>query len=572
MKLINNYNDYIIDTILESVKNDEFSLILSDKLIQILVNIDHDISYKLLGSQSNTNEKFKITLLDIDDDNNDINNFDKIIFMQSNKVYDDLNKHIKSIVGGDDISLDDANSFIIRRRSDIFKILNKNKVTSTIGRVINKLYPNEFPNAGKRNSIESFIDKFKAERTKNMSIFKLVEGDDIIKYYNSDNYDSDSLDGTSLGSSCMRYNKCSNYIKFYSINNLKMLILMSNYEQDKIIGRALVWPNVIINGDTNRIFMDRIYTTYSSDVYKFKEYANKKGWLYKSNQNREPNEYIHDPLTNESNRLIMTVNNIIQTKAYPYLDTIKFLDLKNNILTNNYSKEFYNLESTKGGYYYKEKSYVYNLSKDKIELEFDEEEISIDDEQDTLWSEIEQSTIDAEDAYYSDYLQTWASPEYANNHWVYSQILDDYLPSDNCIEISDEHEIDYVTTEYAQNNLTYSDIDGKWYRNNQVIWSDKQGWLHKDSVVKVYLDMEQIKSDWRVDDNDYITYTNKDGNDEYYDEDILSEYFVRVYSDMNGRMIELKKEEDKDKYFYYKGNLYLNELKDQMTRQSRLDL
>lgn len=561
MKLINNYNDYIIDTILESIKNDEFSLILSDKLIQILVNIDHDISYKLLGSQSNTNEKFKITLLDIDDDNNDINNFDKIIFMQSNKVYDDLNKHIKSIVGGDDISLDDANSFIIRRRSDIFKILNKNKVTSTIGRVINKLYPNEFPNAGKINSIESFIDKFKAERTKNMSIFKLVEGDDIIKYYNSDNYDSDSLDGTSLGSSCMRYNKCSNYIKFYSINNLKMLILMSNDEQDKIIGRALVWPNVIINGDTNRIFMDRIYTTYSSDVYKFKEYANKKGWLYKSNQNRDPNEYIFDPLINDTKKLNLEVHNIIESNSYPYLDTIKFLDLKNNILTNNYSKEFYNLESTKGGYYYKEKSYVYNLSKDEIELEFDEEEISIDDdEQDTLWSEIEQSTIDAEDAYYSDYLQTWASPQYADNHWVYSEIMDDYIPIGDIVEIGNE----YVTHEYAQNHFKYSDMDEKWYYNNQVVWSEKQGWLNNNNVVKVYLDLNKHKFDWRYDNNDYITYINEDGNDEYYDEDILGEHFVRVYSDMNGRMIELKKEEDKDKYFYYKGNLYLNNLKNEI--------
>lgn len=567
MKLLNNYNDYIIDIIIEGIKNDELSLILSNKLIDILNNIDHEISSKLLSSHLNSNKKFKITLLDIDD-TDDIKNFDKLIFMQSNKVYDEVNKYVKSVVGGENMNLDDVNNFIIKRHNNIFDVLNKNKATTTIGRIINKLFPNEFPNAGKNNSIESFVDKFKAERTKNMSVFKLVEGQDIIHYYNMDSYDSDSLEGTPLGNSCMRYYKCSKYIEFYVKNNVKLLILMSNNEKDKIIGRAIVWTNVIVNNESNRIFMDRIYTTYSSDINKFKEYAIKNNWLYKTNQNREATDYIFDPITNDANRLTLRVDNIIQTDAYPYLDTIKFLDIKNNTLTNKYSNQLYNLESTQGGYHYKEDSYIYNPNINQIELEYQDDEDDDDDNEDTLWSEVEQQTIDADDARYSDYLQSWASPYYADNYWVYSEMMDDYIPIDDYVETYE----DYVTQEYAEINLKYSEYYEKWYKPEDLIWSNKQGWIYKYDVVNVYLDMKKTKSDIRADDNDYTTYTNENGEVEYYDDDMVGDQFIRVKSDLQGRRISLKKEEDKDKYFKWKNDYYLNKLKNEVTGQFKMDI
>ena len=64
----------------------------------------------------------------------------------------------------------------------------------------------------------------------------------------------------------------------------KMLILI---EDDKLIGRALVWKlsSIKIYGKDpvqDSWFMDRQYTIKDSDVEKFRNYAKEKGWIYKS--------------------------------------------------------------------------------------------------------------------------------------------------------------------------------------------------------------------------------------------------------------------------------------------------
>lgn len=72
--------------------------------------------------------------------------------------------------------------------------------------------------------------------------FKLVSGDDIIKYYRTDSY-ADS-NGSPLWGSCM--NNKSSIIKFYAKNkkDINMAVL---FLDGKVVGRSIVWVNATIS-------------------------------------------------------------------------------------------------------------------------------------------------------------------------------------------------------------------------------------------------------------------------------------------------------------------------------------
>ena len=119
----------------------------------------------------------------------------------------------------------------------------------------------------------------KSKLTINFDDFKIVEGDDIVKYYNGNMY-VDYADETVLGQSCMRHKSCKNYIKFYAINKkqVKLVIMFGKNDDDtmsdKIAGRALLWTLDSLGGEpTDRLFMDRIYATNDVEVDMFKVFA-----------------------------------------------------------------------------------------------------------------------------------------------------------------------------------------------------------------------------------------------------------------------------------------------------------
>ncbi len=87
----------------------------------------------------------------------------------------------------------------------------------------------------------------------------IVEGDDIIKYYNSSSY-SASYGGT-LWNSCMRYPEQKEKIMFYAKNKeLVKLYIRLDEDLTKIKGRALIW----FDKETKKMYADRLYYTDSS--------------------------------------------------------------------------------------------------------------------------------------------------------------------------------------------------------------------------------------------------------------------------------------------------------------------
>lgn len=95
--------------------------------------------------------------------------------------------------------------------------------------------------------------------------FKIVTGDDIVKYYDQDNYFKTTGD---LGTSCMRYENTLYRIEFYAKNSNVSLLIFTPEGVDCVMGRALIWTTV----DGEKV-MDRIYTCNSVMVSLFHKYA-----------------------------------------------------------------------------------------------------------------------------------------------------------------------------------------------------------------------------------------------------------------------------------------------------------
>jgi hypothetical protein len=125
------------------------------------------------------------------------------------------------------------------------------------------------------SEIEKFVNGFRAILSIMNDVFSrfdIVEGDDLGYWYNRKNYLHPGR-GT-MGSSCQAVGRLD-WLEIYIKNpeTVKLLILRSEENWDKIIGRSLLWK--LDNGET---LMDFIYTSNDSDEKVFKEYAKSKGW------------------------------------------------------------------------------------------------------------------------------------------------------------------------------------------------------------------------------------------------------------------------------------------------------
>ena len=158
-------------------------------------------------------------------------------------------------------------------------------------------------------------------------IIEIVSGYDIAKYYNGHFY-SEILDTGTLKGSCMKYDCCQMFFGIYVRNsNVKLLILKSPVEHDRIIGRALIWENAINkNFEGTHTIIDRYYGP-DKYAYFIQKFAKEKGWWCKERNQANsftfipPNSdesvhtyYFKVPLENSSFRM------------YPYMDTFRGLD------------------------------------------------------------------------------------------------------------------------------------------------------------------------------------------------------------------------------------------------------
>lgn len=205
--------------------------------------------------------------------------------------------------------------------------------------------------------IEEFTNRFKATYDFAMDALKqfdIVRGDDIAHWYDGDNYVSG---GGSLNNSCMADMHSGTFDIYTKNSDVRLVILYSDdgqlkgdkYTSEKIKGRALLWTCKIDGKPAE--FMDRIYTKDDSDVELFKQFAEKNGWWWKSDQNMEPWDDITNGTITKSQRIIVEADQII-FRNYPYMDTMCYLNTDDFIITND--DEYDGLDrkcrETDGGY------------------------------------------------------------------------------------------------------------------------------------------------------------------------------------------------------------------------------
>ncbi len=345
------YNEFLFESILnesalyyvKDFKDRLYKLRLKSKIAQDLIDLEYrdvkpDMTFISLGDEEGT---IKFSQMN--------NILDKV-----KKYYTDLSDEFNSIEDKNSI-LTFVDRFLIKikntelSQSDLNLLYNDEKTKiktgsrnqTNLGRLINKLFPDKYTS----KEIEDFVNLFKATIEEKPQ-FELVKGEEIVKWYNQDNYFDR---GGELGQSCMRYSRCSSYFGIYT-ENPEVCQLLILKDVDKIKGRALVWK---IEGiSSTDYFMDRVYTIDEASRVQFINYANEKGWLRKLRNGRG---FYEDFLLGDK-QIIKNISVKLKNfkfKTYPYMDTFKRLDIKKGTLHNDDETRNpgnYILEDTEGGF------------------------------------------------------------------------------------------------------------------------------------------------------------------------------------------------------------------------------
>lgn len=426
------FNEYMLTMLLEHISNNEVILLFSNRLKTYLKTINHPISKKLLSKESSSDFKVKKTYIDLDD-----NGVDTVSFITSSKA----SQMIITSKRKDNsfIITDDMYGDVNRGYGDV-DVYSKNRSTIKINKLVNQLFPNEFkPSGDSGNDMESFVNLFKSGR--DISVFEIVDGEDIKHWYN-ENQHKIGIKYTTLGKSCMRYDNCSDFLEFYSVNkdNVSLVILKDNIDNTKIRGRAILWK---LKLPSNRMFMDRIYQSDEFIVDIFKEYAKENGWLYKSIQSMNEEEEIFDPIKNTSKKLRLEVTIDNYTDFFPYMDTMKYYDPLNRLLSNSDSKmeeDRYYLEQDNGDYF---------SDTDKEFQPYYNEYIDIDG--DFIYCELGDGFRKPKDAIWSTYYSSYITNEYKEEHMKYCKYGNEYRKIEDAVFLPEYDE--YATSEYLKNDI-----------------------------------------------------------------------------------------------------------------------
>lgn len=412
------YNDFIIESAIN-----ESILYITSRLKNQLIKIGDDISKDIL-SVIGDDIKPDATFLDTDE-----NDYIKFSTMRNFKKSVDDNLYTNS----DFDKVFKKNIFDYIENSDkFFKIKSTSRNKLKIGRLVNQIFPNKYNS----KQIEEFVNKFKSvgSETKN---FELVSGDDIAYWYDSERYTD--LRG-SLGSSCMR-NKSGIFDLYTKNENCQLLILKDG---DKIKGRALVWKTKYIkisDKEYNDVyFIDRQYTVDDSDIYLFREYAEKNDWFIKARNNYSSMQSVMFKNIEYGNADMCVEAPKEKLEKFPYLDTFRVYD------PNEY--EMFNIDTDDTG----EEDYVgfYNL---------DVTDGSFTKISNRIYSEYYDTMISNEDAVYSDYYESYINRSDA----VY--VGGDWYP-DDCDAIT---YCSYKNQSFLADDCVWSEYDSEYYLIDDVV-------------------------------------------------------------------------------------------------------
>ena len=223
-------------------------------------------------------------------------------------------------------------------------VWHKGRTSMKIGRFLRK-FLNEYSIKNYElddTQIEKFVNTFKSYFSRDTSKLKIVEGEEILKYYQEDSYHTNGCKYGSLWNSCMRQADRNKFMKLYADNVGKVKMLVFFDDNEKIRARALLWEGVREHNDKDARykFMDRIYSFYDHDVDFFKDWAKDNGYITKWEQSaRSEKDFDLGDRVHSRLSLYVKLDNTEQ-EYFPYLDTFKFYKVDKNRFSNSDSFTF----------------------------------------------------------------------------------------------------------------------------------------------------------------------------------------------------------------------------------------
>lgn len=310
MKFLSNYLEFL----LEDVTKQEMRIYYSDEFRDILKNMSKSSIAKTLLSSENSDKVIDIyTLIDITEKN------DTISLIQVNRIAKN-SQDLKQILPDNIIDKKNQSEFWNKARTEV-------KIGKWVRRIFSDVLSMELPAA----QIEEFVNVYKSIIDGD-SGFELVEGEKIREYYLASSYETTKGE---LGNSCMRKGSCQPYLDIFVKNTdvCKLLILRSKIDNNKIIGRALIWKL-----ENSKYYMDRVYTANNSDQILYKNWADeKKMTTYFTNS-----DYLSVQLGD------------FEYETYPYMDTFLAYSRKEKKLSSNEDlwpdKGYIKIQETDGGF------------------------------------------------------------------------------------------------------------------------------------------------------------------------------------------------------------------------------
>jgi len=360
--MITRYSEFLDESLLMTLN--ESIIYYSPKLRKILLSVSNKISDDMLGIEGN-NVVPDMTYLDISKDDGCLS---YITMKRAKQMIDD--HYDGSSYFDTRANIRQADDIWNEDEDGVIGVSTKSRNLIRIGRLVNQLFPKKYSD----REIEEFVNQIKSSKSKELENMKIISGDEISHWYDYKNYKN--YTGGQLGNSCMKsFGKNSKIFDIYTKNPevCRMLILV---EEDKLLGRALIWKVSgeyvydEVHGRVKKLkrrihnlfnpappieceftyFMDRIYTTYDSDMNKFKKYAEEQGWAMRRYTSHSNMDFII--YKGEQKRANMTVSlNPIKCNFFPFMDTFRSYNPTSHTLHNSHGlRGNYTLGETDGGY------------------------------------------------------------------------------------------------------------------------------------------------------------------------------------------------------------------------------
>jgi hypothetical protein len=323
------------------------------------------------------------------------------------------------------------------------KVWSEQRTDIFVGRFVNRVYLKSKSSISS-SDLEKFVNLYKSTYDKfnsKFSMFEVVKGEDIKKWYLKTNYE---IQSGQLGSSCMRHDRCQEYFGIYVENpEVCQLLILNDKDPDKISGRALIWT--LTSGEK---YMDRPYTNHDADINLFNDYARKH------------------KIRTDSDDLEVKVK-AKDYGQYPYMDSLHYFNPKTGILTTDDSvyphPDWIMLKKTDGSYQSGE--CVFSKYLDRYILE-----------EEAVWAEDLEDWITKDDAVYVDSEDAWYSEEYMDNS------------NDNVVYCSwadvNEFEHKCVYSTFLNSWLIKDDSKEVWVNRSQEEWVPKTA-RYLSAVVEI---------------------------------------------------------------------------------------